>query len=128
MQDNLHIHKTRYTPEILFESSGKMLISGRSIPEHPIDFYEPALTWIKNFLNSKPSFVELTIYLDYLNTHSTECMLFIYKRFSKYYKDHPTSDVKIIWRYDEDDEDILTLGEDLASLSSVPVVYQQIND
>ena len=61
----------------------------------------------------------LSIHLDYLNTHSTECMLVLFKKLEEYYK-NTQNDVSICWTFDEDDEDMESLGEDLKSFVSVP--------
>ncbi len=119
--DNLLIEGTINTPKIDFNASTNLLkIWGRSIPEHPINFYKPIENWIDAYLNSSPTTVTLEIYLDYLNTHSTECMFILLKKLADYETKHVNS-IKVIWLYDEDDEDMESMGEDLGEIVKLPI-------
>lgn len=119
--DNLLIEGTINTPKIDFNASTNLLkIWGRSIPEHPINFYKPIENWIDTYLNTSPATVTLEIYLDYLNTHSTECMFILLKKLADYETKHANS-IKVIWIYDEDDEDMESMGEDLGEIVKLPI-------
>ena len=50
---NLYIEQTHKTPEIDFNlSSGKLSISGVSVPENAHEFYFPVIEWLqKKYLN-----------------------------------------------------------------------------
>lgn len=117
--DNLLLERTFNTPEVKFLNSGELELLGRSIPEHPLKFYQPINDWIDNYLATSPSKLKLAIYLDYLNTHSTECVLIIMKKINDYFESN-SGDSLIEWQYDEDDEDMESLGEDLKSFIKVP--------
>jgi len=108
------------TPRIKLDAtSGLLIFFGRSIPENPIKFYEPIEKWFKKYLQTNPSQIIFQIHLDYLNTHSTECVLILMKILESYYKSSK-ADVKIIWNFDEDDEDMDDLGKDLSTLVDIP--------
>ena len=112
-------------PTVNFNPSGELKIIGRSIPEHPVKFYEPISNWVADFILTKPPVVNLLIHLDYLNTHSTECMLVLLKKFDTYIKDSGAT-VNVIWNFDEDDEDMEDLGKDLSTLVSIPFEYIEV--
>ncbi len=115
-------------PTISLDSnSGVLKIVGRSIPEHPVKFYAPVQDWMTQFLQSNPPKIELNIHLDYLNTHSTECILLIMKKLEDYAK-KADSNVAVLWNFDEDDEDMQTLGEDLASLVELPFSIVEVKE
>ena len=105
--------------------SGLLKIIGRSIPENPVKFYQPIEDWICNFIKTNPKDLILYVHLDYLNTHSTECLLILMKKLEIYYKAHNTN-VKVSWNFDEDDEDMESLGQDLASIAVIPFEYKEI--
>tara|TARA_B100000809_G_C15107612_1_gene519311 strand:+ start:435 stop:824 length:390 start_codon:yes stop_codon:yes gene_type:complete len=108
------------TPSVnLNATSGLLKLLGRSIPENPVKHYQPIEGWFKNFIQTSPSKITLQIHLDYLNTHSTECVLILMKILESYYKSS-NADVKIIWNFDEDDDDIEDLGDDLSTLLDIP--------
>ncbi|MDT8413033.1 MAG: DUF1987 domain-containing protein [Vicingaceae bacterium] len=119
--DNLLIEGTINTPKIDFDASTNLLkIWGRSIPEHPINFYTPIEKWIDAYLASFPETITLEIYLDYLNTHSTECMYILLKKLADYQLTS-LKNVNVIWFYDEDDEDMESMGEDLSDIVKLPI-------
>jgi len=114
------------TPAIDFNpTTGVLEIIGRSIPENPVKFYQPLEDWICDFIKINPENLILYIHLDYLNTHSTECVLILMKKLEHYYKSTNTN-VKVSWNFDEDDEDMEALGEDLASIAQIPFEYKEI--
>lgn len=111
-------------PTIRFNKSGILSIEGRSIPEHPLKFYQPLTDWLIDFLATVPEKVLLKVHLDYLNTHSTECMLVLFKKLDEYFIT-TKKDVAITWIFDEDDEDMETLGEDLKTFVSLPFTIEE---
>ena len=115
-------------PSINFNpSSGLLEIVGRSIPENPVKLYQPLEDWIVEFTKTNPSDIIFSIHLDYLNTHSTECVLILMKRLQAYHEESG-SNVKVLWKFDEDDEDMEVLGEDLASIAQIPFEYESVID
>lgn len=122
--NSLFIEGKQNSPAVAFSEGGVLSISGRSIPEHPLKFYKPLEDWITEFLATSPVKVYLKIHLDYLNTHSTECVLVLMKKLEEYLSSSK-ADVSILWNFDEDDEDMETLGEDLKSLVKVPFKIEE---
>ncbi len=108
-------------------NSGLLKIIGRSIPEHPVKFYQPVDNWVTEYVKGNPSNLEFIVHLDYLNTHSTECLLLIMKKLEEYYK-ASAGNVIVKWKFDEDDEDMETLGQDLSSLVNLPFTIQEVKD
>jgi hypothetical protein len=124
--DNFIIEGKLNTPSVnMNASNGLLKIFGRSIPENPVKFYQPIENWIEKFIQTSPVDLTLQIHLDYLNTHSTECVLILMKKIEGYYKSSNTN-IKIIWNFDEDDEDMEDLGKDLSTLVSIPFKYIEV--
>lgn len=121
--ENLKIEGTMTLPTVDLRTDGVLSITGRSIPEHPEKFYSPVDKWIGDFLETTPSSVNLLVHLDYLNTHSTECVLLLMKKLEVY---STQGNVSITWLFDEDDEDMETLGEDLDSLVRIPFEIKEV--
>lgn len=121
---SLFIEGKQNSPAVAFSEGGVLSIVGRSIPEHPLKFYKPLEDWITEFLATSPIKVYFKAHLDYLNTHSTECMLTLMKKLEEY-ATSSKADVSILWNFDEDDEDMQTLGEDLKSLVKVPFKIEE---
>lgn len=125
--ENLFIEGTTTTPKIDFNAKNDILIIyGRSIPEHPINFYRPIEAWLTEYLQTNPKKFSLQIHLDYLNTHSTECLFILLKKIETYITETNNS-VEVIWNYDEDDEDLLDMGENFSEMIKIPFKFNPIN-
>ncbi|PKP47670.1 MAG: nuclear pore complex subunit [Bacteroidetes bacterium HGW-Bacteroidetes-12] len=125
--ENLFIEGTTTTPKIDFNAqSGTLIIYGRSIPEHPINFYKPIESWLTEYLQTNPQKISLEIHLDYLNTHSTECLFILLKKIETF-KIETSNNVSVIWHYDEDDEDLFDMGENFAEMIKIPFKFNPIN-
>ena len=115
-------------PKFDFNSkTGVLKIIGRSIPENPVKLYDPIISWVHNYVESEPENITLSVYLEYLNTHSTECFLILLKRIVDY-SNISTKKAKIVWYFDEYDEDMLALGKDFSSLVDFPFEYKELAD
>ena len=69
---NLAIAGTEDTPKILFDhEQEKYEISGRSLPEDVLSFYQPVLEWFDTFSKSASKGLKLEIKLEYFNTASS---------------------------------------------------------
>ncbi len=110
-------------PKVTFSESGVLSITGRSIPEHPIKFYKPISDWLEEFIATSPIKIHLTIYFDYLNTHSTECIVTLVKMLDDYYQ-QSKSDVTVVWNFENGDEDMESLGLDIKSFVGLPFIVE----
>ncbi len=116
----LKIESTHKTPKVYLDpEEGVFEISGRSIPEDSVGFYKPILEWLDEYAQNPNEKTEFKFELEYFNTSSSKNILELLKRLEEIYeKGH---DVKVIWYYDEDDEDMEETGEDYQALLKVPV-------
>ena len=107
--ESLEIQPTANTPEIKFNAqSGKLLFSGRSIPEDPGAFYDPIFAWLEKYFKETDHETELEFKLEYANSGSSKYILEMLKDISGYTKG---KNIKVIWCYEADDESIEELGE-----------------
>ncbi len=117
--DVLSIKGTRETPEILFDKgSGKLSISGKSLPEDVKEFYNPVLDWIKEYSKSPHPDTHLVVKMEYFNTASSKMLLEVFELFKGIME--AGHKVTIDWHYQEDDEDMQDAGEDYADIVEVP--------
>ena len=68
------------TPVVEFNTSGELLLKGRSIPENSIEFYKPLIEWIESYSESPNSSTVLNVQLEYFNTSSSKCILDVFKK------------------------------------------------
>jgi hypothetical protein len=122
----IHIEMTPKTPEVkLNADSGTLELRGRSIPENSIEFYSPVFEWIDKYCRKPQANTELHIQLEYFNTSSSKCLLDIFKKLQNLLQ-LGTSKVKVIWHYEEDDEDMLEAGEDYQAIIRIPFEMSKI--
>ncbi len=124
--ESIVISGTTKTPEVNFDSAtGKLDISGRSIPENSYQFYEPLLSWLDQYAYAPFKHTLLTFKLDYFNTSSSMYILGILKKLEKLHLAGNKTEVK--WYYDSDDEDMLQTGEDLKQIVKLPIDMVEID-
>lgn len=114
----LKIEPTSLTPYVLLDELGKLELSGRSIPENSLEFYQPVYDWLDEYLTNPPEKTVIEVRLDYFNTSSSKCILDILKKIDKL--EAKGLDVLVKWYYMENDEDMKEAGEDYGDLLEAP--------
>jgi hypothetical protein len=105
----LLIEGTKITPLITGNpETGNIEISGRSIPENATGFYKPLMDWISSYKLQPNSKTQLSFHLDYLNSISQKI---VYDILEQMIDIDAKSELVILWKYDEDDEEILDEGK-----------------
>lgn len=114
------------TPEVFFDAQqGILEIKGKSIPENAYNFYKKLLDWIDDYKKQPAAKTKLTFQLTYFNSSSAEYILDIMKKLEQI--QNAQKQVEIIWLYDEEDEDMLSIGEDFASLLRITLQMKAIS-
>lgn len=123
--ESIFIEGTKSTPEVEFnQSKGVFRISGKSLPEDVMHFYKPVIDWFQKYLENPNPTTTLEIQLEYFNTASSKIIFEIIKLLNA-----PAAngkDVNVHWRYAEDDDDNLEVGQDYASLVKVPFTFTEV--
>lgn len=121
---NLFIEGTDQTLEVNFKIDGKLRLQGISTPDHVNHFFDPLFQWIKDFEKTQPKTIEIELFIDYLNTSSTRILV----EFLSLLNDirEKGVEVKALWKYEDDDEDMFEFGEELALTSGLPLEYKGV--
>jgi hypothetical protein len=122
----LHIEGTAKTPVINF-SDGSLEISGKSIPENSIEFYQPLYNWLDQYGQQPVKSTSLKVRLEYFNTSSSKCLLDVFRKLETIQKSGK-SDVTVIWMYEEEDEDMMEAGEDYREIVGLPFTIEKIKE
>ncbi len=122
--ENYYKPATTKTPEIDFNINGTFKIIGNSYMEDPRKFYSDLTEWLEVFLVQNPSLISLNVSLTYINTSSTKAILNFMNLINKDSK----SNLKIVWEYQIDDDDMLTLGEDFQKLTNRTFEFRELPD
>ena len=119
MINSIKIDEKEDTPKVIFDPSNNFFeISGRSLPEDAILFYEPILTWLTEYSNNPNILTELNIKLNYFNTASSKLILDILMILEEMVENNKQCIIK--WHFEEDDEDMEEAGEEYSELIEVP--------
>ena len=79
----IKIEGTDDTPQVTFDANPEnpfMEISGRSLPEDVVAFYDPILEWLDEYSENPLEKTVLNIKLEYFNTASSKLLLDILLR------------------------------------------------
>jgi len=118
--ENLTFEGEEKLPRVDFDSqTGILTLYGRCVPEDSVSFFEPLMKWIDEYGKSPRTETIVDIYLDYFNTSSSKLILNLFEKV-KEMDVAGTSKVKVIWRCDEDDADLLEAGEDYSAIVNIP--------
>ncbi len=120
--ESIYIKGTRRTPEISFKINGFLAINGVSIPEDANEFYKSTMEWLDKFEKLEPENVNFKINFVYINTTSTSIILKILRKVFEVAKDK--ENLKIIWTYEQDDDDMYEQGKVLERLVGHPFRFE----
>ncbi len=109
--------KTEKTPEVILDKDNSVFqVSGRSIVENAHEFYAPILSWLTEYFKSPNTSTNLVFNLDYLNSSSSlqiMKMIFIFEHHKN------NNDLKVIWKYESEDEMSRERGEELQDSTEI---------
>lgn len=106
----INIKPTQETPKLECHLSGKISISGKSLTEDPIAFYQPILNWIYQLPTDKFVF---EMRLEYMNTASSKQ---VFSMLESAKANKTAKEVEVDWFYESNDEDALDTGKEFESL------------
>ena len=116
---SLRIEGTQDTPQIILDLDSDILeISGRSLPEDVITFYEPVMNWIEEYSRNPKKNTIFNFKLVYFNTASSKVILDILTHFEEMVEQG--HNVLVRWYWEEEDDDMLEAGEEYAGMVDVP--------
>ena len=108
--ENLNIEETKYTPKITLDINGIISLVGKSYPENTFEFYEPMMSWIKEYFEtSAKELTTVNMEITYFNSSSSK-LFFDFFDLLEENSDEYT--IKINWIFDEENESAEEAGED----------------
>lgn len=109
---------TETTPEVNFNgTTGRLQISGTAMPENVFIFFNPLFDWLNEYKNHPCSKTMLEFNMDYFNTSSEIFILRLIKGVAQLKESG--KEVRIIWYYKEEDDEMKYTGKYLGKLGKV---------
>ncbi|HEY9045931.1 MAG TPA: DUF1987 domain-containing protein [Ohtaekwangia sp.] len=119
--DTLKIAGTDDTPTVTLNKADAIFeLSGRSLPEDALAFYDPIFQWLKVYGAAPNASTTFTFKLDYFNTASSKVILDLL------YLLKDIKGMRILWYSEEDDEEILDAGKEYAEQVDVPFEFKTL--
>lgn len=114
------IEKENKTPEVkIGDAKHQLIIEGVIIPENPDIFFDKLNNIVEETYTENKKLI-LDFKLEYFNTGAAR---FLYKTMLKL-KSYES--IEIVWRYEDDDEDILESGQEYETLTGLKFTYEII--
>ncbi len=118
----LRIQATVKTPEVLFDPTNEVFeIKGKSVPEDAEEFYHEVLQWVEDYVSNPSEKTVFKIDLEYFNISSSKRILFLFYKLNELKE--KGKHIKIVWYYNEDDEDMFEVGQDYAFMVKIPFEF-----
>jgi SiaC family regulatory phosphoprotein len=111
----LKLEATEHTPQVtLNKESGTFEFTGRSLTDKALDFYRPIVAWMTEYATSPNPRTEVSFKMEYMNTASAKALFDLFALLQTI----PNS--KVIWYFQDEDEDMEETGEEFSSLVKIP--------
>jgi hypothetical protein len=128
--EKLIIEPTGNSPRILLDPENRLFeFSGESRPENVRKFYLPILEWLESYTKDQEKLKEAErtselmcqFNFEYFNSTSAKYILDIFKSLNAISALGIGLDIK--WLYEEDDEDMLEVGQEMSRMSKLSFEY-----
>jgi hypothetical protein len=115
----IKIAATEDTPNVILDHVNKIFeISGRSLPEDVVVFYQPVIQWLDELGKSPVENMELCIKLEYFNTASSKLILDILLKLEEIFENG--TPLKVKWFHLSSDSDMKEAGEEYSEIVGLP--------
>jgi hypothetical protein len=125
------INATSNSPRVVLDPENRIFeISGESRPKDIPKFYKPILQWLDEFEQSltqqkdSTTLFEFNFRFEYFNSLSAKFILDICKKLSRLRTDG--SNISIKWHYEDDDDDMREVGQEMSRISKLPFEFVEI--
>lgn len=118
----LRIEPADDSPLVNFDSDKQtFLISGKSMPEDVISFYEPILEWLKAYQSNPLDKTVFDFKFIYFNTASSKVILDVLLLLEEIQE--AGKEVLVRWHSVDNDEDMREAGEEYSEMVDLPFEY-----
>jgi len=126
--EKIQIEKSQDAPCVVFDNDQNSFeMSGRSFPADPDAFYQPLIKWLDDYKKNKPEkSMTFNFKIEYFNTASAKMLLDLFFKLEDIKEDG--TDVKIIWHYLDDDEDMLEAGEEFDDIVEIDFEFEEYSE
>lgn len=115
----LDIKATNDTPRVILDPQNDIFeISGRSLPEDVVIFYQPILEWLEEYQSHPNKNTEFVFKYIYFNTATSKLIQDILLMLESFHE--AGNKIKVLWYYERDDEDMYDQGLEFKENVDIP--------
>ncbi len=113
---------TATSPEVILDIENNVFsIKGKSVVTEVDQFYQPILNWLDELKANYNQEINFVFDLEYFNVFSSKRILFLLYKL-KDIKEQGVN-VKIVWHFSIEDDDMKEVGEDFACMVNLPFEF-----
>ena len=117
--ETLRIEATDDSPQVLLDQEDKQFeISGKSLPEDVVEFYQPVMDWLLKYKEKPNARTEFNLKMIYFNTASSKQIMDILMIFEEMVEEG--HEVVVKWHSRKSDEDMQEAGLEYEEMLDVP--------
>lgn len=117
--ETLRIEATDDSPQVLLDQEDNQFeISGKSLPEDVVDFYQPVMDWLKEYRKKPNARTEFNLKMIYFNTASSKQIMDILMVFEEMVEEG--HEVVVRWHSKKSDEDMQEAGQEYEEMLDIP--------
>lgn len=117
--ETLRIEATDDSPQVLLDQEDKLFeISGKSLPEDVLEFYQPVVDWLTKYREKPNAKTEFNLKMIYFNTASSKMIMDILMILEEMVEEG--HDVLIKWHSMQSDEDMQEAGKEYEEMLDIP--------
>jgi SiaC family regulatory phosphoprotein len=117
--ETLRIEQTDDSPQVILDQEDSQFeISGKSLPEDVVEFYQPVLNWINEYRKNPLASTEFNMKLTYFNTASSKLIMDIFLILEEMVEEGHK--VLIRWHSLRSDEDMQEAGKEFDEMIDIP--------
>jgi len=119
----IYLQATDITPEVILDKENNIFkFKGRSLPEEVIDFYQPILKWLEEYISNPNNMTIIEMDFDYLNSASQKMLTNIFEILEQLKKNG--NQIRIKWKYNIDDNELKEIGQEFSEIFSIPFEFE----
>lgn len=120
MLDALYREPKEDTPKVIFDKQkGIFELTGKSLPENVVDFYQPLYDWLEQYIKEPNEETIIKLQIDYFNSASHKAINQLLEILALI----QVKKVLVRWHYLQEDEDMLESGHDFCDLTGLKFEY-----
>ena len=117
--ETLRIEATDDSPQVLLDQEDNQFeISGKSLPEDVVEFYQPVMDWLQKYRENPNARTELNLKMIYFNTASSKMIMDILMVLEEMVEEG--HEVVVRWHSKKSDEDMQEAGLEYEEMLDIP--------